>query len=105
MAIVVRRTPVGLTADQYDEGIRRLADAGLGHPPGRLFHVCFGEPGNLMVSDVWESRETFDKFSENLCPFSKTSASILAAQHSWRYTTVSLAESPKGLPPDYRLNQ
>lgn len=68
MAIVVRHTPVGLTTDQYDEGIRRLADAGLGHPPGRLFHVCFGEPGNLMVSDVWESRETFDKFSETLMP-------------------------------------
>ena len=51
MAIVVRHTPVGLTTDQYDEAIRRLADAGLGHPPGRLFHVCFGEPGNLMVSE------------------------------------------------------
>ncbi len=68
MAIVVRHTPVGLTANQYDEAIRRLADAGLGHPPGRLFHVCFGEPGNLMVSDVWESRETFDKYSEKLMP-------------------------------------
>ena len=68
MAIVVRHTPVGLTTDQYDEAIRRLADAGLGHPPGRLFHVCFGEPGNLMVSDVWESRGTFDKFSETLMP-------------------------------------
>ena len=68
MAIVIRHTPSGLTADQYDEAIRRLADAGLGHPPGRLFHVCFGEPGNLMVSDVWESRETFDKFSETLMP-------------------------------------
>ncbi len=68
MAIVVRHTPVGLTTNQYNEAIRRLADAGLGHPPGRLFHVCFGEPGNLMVSDVWESRETYDKFSETLMP-------------------------------------
>ncbi len=68
MAIVVRHTPVGLTTGRYDEAIRRLAAAGLGHPPGRLFHVCFGEPGNLMVSDVWESRETFDKFSETLMP-------------------------------------
>ncbi len=68
MAIVIRHTPSGLTADQYDEVVRRLADAGLDHPPGRLYHVCFGEPGNLMVSDVWESRETFDKFSETLMP-------------------------------------
>jgi hypothetical protein len=68
MAVLVRHTPVGLTADQYEEGIRRLADAGLGHPPARLYHVCFGEPGNLMVSDVWESREAFDSFSETLMP-------------------------------------
>ena len=68
MAIVVRYTPVGLTTNQYNDSIRRLADAGLGHPPGRLFHVCFGESGNLMVSDVWESRETYDKFSETLMP-------------------------------------
>ena len=68
MAIVVRHTPVLLTADQYDEAIRRLEDAGAGHPPGRLYHVCFGEPGNLLVSDVWDSREAFDKFAETLMP-------------------------------------
>lgn len=68
MAIVVRHTPVGLSADLYDELIRRLTDAGLGHPPGRLYSVCFGESGNLMVSDVWESRETFEKFSEKVVP-------------------------------------
>ena len=75
MAVLVRHTPVGLTADQYEEGIRRLADAGLGHPPARLYHVCFGEPGNLMVSDVWESRELSTVSLRHLCPFSKTSAS------------------------------
>ena len=67
MAIVVRHTPVGLTTDQYDEAIRRLADAGLGHPPGRFFPVCFGEPGKGRLST---------STLRNLCPFSKTSASI-----------------------------
>ena len=68
MAIVVRHTPVGLSADRYDELIKRLTDAGLGHPPGHLYSVCFGKPGNLMVSDVWESRETFEKFSQKVVP-------------------------------------
>ena len=79
MAIVVRHTPVGLTTGRYDEAIRRLAAAGHGHPPGRLFHVCFGEPGNLMVSDVWSPGKLSTSSLRHLCPFSKTSASILAA--------------------------
>ena len=68
MAIVIRHTPVGFTATQYAETVRRLEEAGLGHPPERLFHVCFGDPDNLMVSDLWESREAFDRFAEVLVP-------------------------------------
>ena len=68
MAIVVRHTPTGLTAAQYGEALRRLEEAGLGNPPERIFHVCFGEPDNLVVSDLWESREAFDRFAEILVP-------------------------------------
>ena len=68
MAIVVRHSPVGLTSDKYNEAIRRLEEAGAGHPSERLFHVCFGEPGNLLVSEVWESKEAFNRFAETLMP-------------------------------------
>ena len=52
----------------YKECISRLDAAGAGSPPGRLYHVCFGDPNNLRVSDIWDSKENFDKFAETLKP-------------------------------------
>ena len=37
-------------------------------PPGRLYHVSFGDPNNLKVSDSWDSKESFEKFGETLLP-------------------------------------
>jgi len=68
MAIVLRFTPNGFTAAKYDECIKKLEQAGAGSPAGRLYHVCFGDPNNLRVSDIWESQEAFDKFGETLKP-------------------------------------
>src|SRR5688572_2515669 len=68
MAIVVRFTSTGLTEATYAETIKKLEAAGAGSPPGRLYHVCFGDKDNLRVSDIWETREAFDKFSETLVP-------------------------------------
>jgi hypothetical protein len=62
MAFVMRIVPPGLTAAKYSEVVKRLEDAGAGNPPGRLFHVCFGDEANLRVSDIWDTRENFDKF-------------------------------------------
>jgi hypothetical protein len=69
MAIVIRFTAPGLTAAKYDEIVKRLDAAGQGAPAGRLYHVCFGEDKeNLHVSDIWDSKESFDKFGETLKP-------------------------------------
>jgi hypothetical protein len=57
-----------LTSDKYEEVVRRLDAAGQGAPAGRLYHVCFGEKEALRVSDIWESREAFDKFKQSLGP-------------------------------------
>ena len=37
-------------------------------PPGLLAHVCFGAQGDLRVSEVWESREQQEQFSQALLP-------------------------------------
>ena len=58
----MRIVPTGFTAAKYDEVVKRLEDAGAGHPPGRLFHASFGDEANLRVSDIWDTRENFDKF-------------------------------------------
>lgn len=68
MAIVLRVTPKGMTAAKYAESIKRLEDAGAGSPAGRLYHVCFGDPDNLRISDIWDSRESFERFGLTLMP-------------------------------------
>jgi len=69
MSIVVRFNPVSLTADKYDEAIRRHEEAGIELPPdGMDYHVCFGSEGNLRVSEIWDSREQLEAYSERLMP-------------------------------------
>jgi hypothetical protein len=68
MAVVLRFTPDGMTAANYDECIKRLEEAGAGAPAGRLYHVCFGDENNLRVSDIWDSTEAFERFAETLRP-------------------------------------
>lgn len=60
------RTP--MSARQYDECVKRLRKAGAGHPPGRVYHACFGSPENLAVFDVWTSQAAFEAFGQTLMP-------------------------------------
>jgi len=68
MAVVLRFAPQGMTAAKYDDLVKRLDQAGAGAPAGRLYHVCFGDPNNLRVSDIWDSLDSFHKFGETLKP-------------------------------------
>jgi len=68
MPFVVRFVPKSMSSQQYDEVIKRLNAAGAGAPRGRLFHVAFGDPAALRVSDVWDTRENFDRFGQTLMP-------------------------------------
>ena len=68
MAVVLRFAPQGMTTAKYEEIIKKLDQAGAGSPPGRLYHVCFGDTNNLRVSDIWDSRESFEKFGQTLRP-------------------------------------
>lgn len=62
MAFVMRVAPQGFTSEKYDEVLKKLEAAGEAAPAGRLFHVCFGDKNNLRVSDIWDTRENFDRF-------------------------------------------
>lgn len=68
MSVVMRFTAPDLTKSKYEEIDRRLNEAGLGSPAGRLYHVCFGDKNNLRVSDIWDSRESFEQFMVTLTP-------------------------------------
>lgn len=68
MTFIARFTPRSMSAAQYEECIRRLEQAGQGSPVGRLYHVCFGDAEALRVTDVWDSRENFERFGQTLMP-------------------------------------
>ena len=70
MAIAAYFHPKGMTLDQFFEIHRRLEAAGVGlrEQEGRLHHSCFGEDGDLMVYDVWESPAAFEAFGQKLMP-------------------------------------
>jgi quinol monooxygenase YgiN len=68
MAIAVYSHPKELSLETFEEIHRRLTAAGAGEPAGRLHHSCFGDDGNLMIYDIWESQEAFDSFGQTLMP-------------------------------------
>jgi len=68
MSFVLRFSPTGLTAAKYDEVMKQLNAAGAGAPKGRSYHVCFGDPNNLFVSDIWENLEDSQAFGQILIP-------------------------------------
>ena len=68
MSVLVRFNPASLTAEQYDESIRRLEEQGDFPPDGLSYHVCFGEDPELKVSEIWESQQQLDAFGARLMP-------------------------------------
>jgi hypothetical protein len=68
VAIAVYFHPKSMTLDRFFETHRLLADAGQANPAGRIHHSCFGQDGDLMVYDIWESPEAFHAFGETLMP-------------------------------------
>ena len=68
-SILVRFTDAtGSTTETYDEVLRRLESEGGFPPEGLEYHVAFESGGSLRVSEIWDSREQFDKFGERLMP-------------------------------------
>lgn len=68
MAIAAYFHPKNMTLEQFNEIHRRLEKEGAEPNPHRLHHSCFGDDGDLMVYDVWDSRESFQAFGEVLMP-------------------------------------
>ena len=68
MSFILNFKPSGFTAANYDEAIKKLDAAGAGAPKGRSYHVCYGDPNNVQVTDVWDSMEDFQAFGQTLLP-------------------------------------
>jgi hypothetical protein len=63
----------GATLEQYDQiiGLMKFTPRGPG-APGGLFHWVTKTDDGLRVTDVWETREQFERFAnEQIGPFSQ----------------------------------
>ena len=68
MSLVTRFAPSSLTAEQYDQIVRRLQEEGLSPADGLDYEVAFGSGDQVKVSLVWDSQEQFEAFAARLMP-------------------------------------
>jgi hypothetical protein len=68
VSILIRFAPPSLTAQQYDDVVQRLNEAGVLPSDGLDYEICFGSEGNLKVSQVWDSKEQMEAFGARLMP-------------------------------------
>jgi hypothetical protein len=68
MSVLIRLAPQGMTRDQYESVKSSLEEAGDWPADGCQIHVCFGDEGNLRVSEIWEYKEKLEAFGETLRP-------------------------------------
>jgi hypothetical protein len=68
MSVLIRFVPDSLTAEQYDEVVRRLNETGVFPAEGLDYEVCYGSGDKMRVSQVWDTRENLDAFGERLKP-------------------------------------
>ena len=71
MAVAVICTFPGGTTETYDDAVKALGLSAGGQHPGALFHWVAKTDSGIQVTDVWESREEFDRFlQEQVIPAS-----------------------------------
>jgi hypothetical protein len=64
----------GATLDQYDQVLEKMGFGRetTGGGPGGLFHWVTKTDDGFRVTDVWETKEDFDKFAEEqIVPYSQ----------------------------------
>lgn len=66
--VMVQFNIPNMTTKVYDKVWEDLRSAGYANPKGLIHHVGAAQGNNIVVVDVWESMETFNKFGETLIP-------------------------------------
>ena len=68
MSVLIRFSPPSLTADQYDQAVRRLTEERVLPAEGLDYEICYGPEGRLKVSQVWDNQEQLEAFGARLQP-------------------------------------
>ncbi|MDX2046322.1 MAG: hypothetical protein SFU87_06025 [Chitinophagaceae bacterium] len=66
--IVAQFNVVGYKPEQYSQVIKDLEAAGKWKNPALINHVVAHQTDGLLITDVWESEEALNEFSETLVP-------------------------------------
>jgi hypothetical protein len=66
--MLIRFAPPSLTAEQYDNAVRRLNEEGVLPADGLDYEICFGSGNEHKVSQVWDSKEQMEAFGARLMP-------------------------------------
>jgi hypothetical protein len=77
MAVGIRLKLAGVGAEQFDL-LETEVGARTDHPDGLIFHASGPIEGGWGVLDFWESREQFDRFSEERIGPSARAAGLTA---------------------------
>ena len=64
MAVAVETTFPGATTEQYDEAIKVMGLTPGGRHPGALFHWVAKTDSGIRITDVWETKEQWERFAE-----------------------------------------
>jgi hypothetical protein len=68
VSLLIRFAPPSLTAEQYDNAVRRLNEEGVFPADGLDYEICFGSGDQHRVSQVWDTKEQMDAFGARLMP-------------------------------------
>lgn len=68
MAIALDMNVEGATLDQYNQVNAQLGVTDDHLPDGLVFHWIAEDGNGLHITDVWETREKFDTFAQDLGP-------------------------------------
>jgi hypothetical protein len=66
--VIVQFNVPGVNTRKYDQAWEEVRKLGHSNPKGLLHHVGGMQGNNLIVIDVWESLEAFNKYGEILMP-------------------------------------
>ncbi len=66
MAVVVQQKFTGATLDQYDQAAGKMGIIAEGPhiAPGLLFHYVVATDEGVEITDIWTTREGFEKFAQ-----------------------------------------
>jgi hypothetical protein len=90
MAVAIINTdfPEGVGADMYD-AVDREMDIDGNPPEGLIFHWAGDVDGRWTITDVWESREAYDRFAaERLTPAIETVAAAAGMDGEAQQRTI-----------------